>query len=168
MPKPIELALSQIWNRKSVEALNATELGGYISLARAVILHGHDPLPIDRDTIQRLSRLSRIQWERSRNKITAALNETLWPLKASYRKALQVRETRLRVSRIAVAARASLGQLKGKLEAMPAQLAEADTLGVGLIQPHQAAPYIAKNYDTRARNAAIKQQETGAKPALTD
>lgn len=169
MPKPIELALSQIWNRKSIECLNATQLGAFIALARANLVHGVDPLPSDRDSLQRLSRTSRIQWASCFDRVAEALRDALPVLTASYRYKQQLSDNlaaRINVARAVREKNVALAlSLKPKLDVA---FSDADEYAAGVIQPHVAAPYIAKNYDTRARNAAIKQQETGAKPALTD
>src|ERR1700679_1863948 len=115
MAKPLNLDYSGIWNRRSIEALNATEVGAYICLTRAMILHGHDPLPTDEDTLQRLSRLTRRQWQRYSKRIHEALNETMGHLKTDYAYSQKCREKRLWIASRAVEARRRNAELRKQL-----------------------------------------------------
>lgn len=169
MPKPIELALSQIWSRKSIECLNATQLGAFISLARANLIHGIDPLPSDRDSLQRLSRTSRIQWASSVDRILEALKDALPVLRTSYKAKAdmaEIRKEHVKVARIALAKKNSS---KAKLETkIPHDFADADKYSVGVLQPLMASRYLPQDYDRQARNAAISAKTDSTKQTLAD
>lgn len=168
--RPIDIIFCQIWDRKSIKSLRASELGAFVALCHACLVEGFDPLPADKATLQVLARVSPQQWQWAEKRVIAALEDALGILRAAYEEDQGKQETRRRVARIASYAARAGKNLSENLTAMPIEFSSQDESLSGISQPLKATNFSSNKTDLRAREqakSAQKQAKVSHSP-LTD
>ena len=155
MAKPLDINLSLVWNRESVNDLRITDVGGFVLLARAAVLGSFDPFNAKPCELENRARATPKQWKLCKGRILAALEDALPMLRQAYQLALQKRQKFQRHARRVFAASNERNRQKGELKRRAHNFASSPSTQPITFQPEKAPRYRPENTDQSLRTCVL-------------